>query len=98
MSVQATYTGPSTENRFSGSDAETQYDAIAARQTDRNAPQPPSTTSLGNLQRQIVTVQAQVNEFLTARMKDQGNNNSNNEAAEELEKKMLDGNDEEDDE
>lgn len=89
MSLEASYRREDERQKFVGD-----KDGFQIEETDRDAVQEPSDSHLGGLRREIMSVQRQVNNFLTERMqaeKEAANNNK----AEELEKKMLDGNDEE---
>ncbi|KAA8913073.1 hypothetical protein TRICI_003275 [Trichomonascus ciferrii] len=87
MAVEAKYTKGDEEKIFTGS-----KEGVKIEDTDRNAMQEPSNTKLGDLRREIMSVQKQVNVFLTERMEAEKNGKTD---AEELERKMLDGNDEE---
>jgi hypothetical protein len=90
--IEASYVGPDESKAFT---VDPSKDSPKLDPNDRNAPEEPSSSSLGNLRREIITMQSAINEYLTDRMKQQQQNGQN--AIEELlEKKILDGNDEED--
>ncbi|CAN6597325.1 EKC/KEOPS complex subunit Gon7p [Trichomonascus vanleenenianus] len=88
MAITASYKAPDTTKEFAGNAS-----AYKPTESDRNAPVEPSDSDLGVLRKEVVTIQADINKFLTERMKSAGNNNSYQEN-EDLEKRLLDGNDE----
>jgi hypothetical protein len=81
--VHAEYTSPDFSQSFVSNDTPVPL------QTDKNAPTEPSSSPLGQLRRDVVNVQYQINQFLTQRMKE----DKSTEQAERLEKEILDGDD-----
>jgi hypothetical protein len=78
--MEAEYKAPDCQKTFTSTGK-----LVLPLQTDRDAPQQPSDSSLGRLRRDIMEIQQNINVFLTSRMKD------SKEQEEEIEKEILDG-------
>lgn len=82
MAVTANYTSPDLNKQFQADKSK-----YKNTDTDRNAPVEPSNSKLGDLRREIMHMQDEINTFLTERMDQE---KSSKQDTEELEKKILD--------
>ncbi|ANB13105.1 Protein GON7 [Sugiyamaella lignohabitans] len=86
--IIADYESPDLKKNFQISEEDR---SILAKEVDRDAPQEPSNSPLGNLRIKSMNMQQTINVFLTERMKQASGSATADE--EDVEKKILDGDD-----